>query len=409
MRLHTIFFTVLALLLAGQLRAQSARWEGGFLAGLAGYQGELTSTLLPEMDETGGLYGFLIRYHLHPEWALRTNLTYSTFQGEDLPRFTTRDFGFQSTVGAATLVLEWEPFGQRRYPGPRQFNRILSPYAYVGGGWVTYSAEASFKRADAEFKAAEINRDRAQTYPKSSFLLPVGVGIRADLSRSMVLGFEFSTATAFSDLLDGISEAGNPATNDWMPAAALTVSFRLLQKDQDKDGIADEEDSCPQIKGDWSAYGCPDEDGDGVEDLEDLCLGEPGLPKLNGCPDTDQDGIADREDRCPQIFGNARTNGCPDTDFDGLADLDDDCPKLPGAPGRMGCPVLDVDADGLLDDEDPVCITSPELIKLRQMNENFSTLFGLIKQLRIQGKPPKPMDISLPAVIPQEASGVFNF
>ncbi|MEQ8705193.1 MAG: DUF6089 family protein [Phaeodactylibacter sp.] len=408
MRLHTIYYTALAVLLSGQLQAQSARWEGGFLAGLSGYQGELTATMLPELDETGGLYGFLVRYYPHPEWALRTNLTYTSFSGEDLPRFTNRNYQFQSTVGTATVALEWEPFGQRRYPGSRQFKRIFSPYFYLGAGWMAYTADATFERANAEFKAPEVEQDRSQTYPKNSFLLPVGIGIKADVTRSMVLGFEFSTAAAFTDLLDGISQAGNPATNDWMPSAALTVTFRLLPKDQDKDGIADEEDRCPQIKGNWSALGCPDEDGDGVEDLEDLCLGEPGLPRLNGCPDSDGDGIADREDRCPKVWGSTHTEGCPDTDADGLADLDDHCPRLPGPKGRLGCPPLDTDADGTLADEALRCQASPELESLKALEDNFMPFFEWLKRLTPAPKSP-PEDISLPVLPYQQAPGVFNF
>lgn len=409
MRLHTIYFTALAVLLLGQMQAQPAKWEGGFLAGLSGYQGELTETMFPELDETGGMYGFLARYHLHPEWAIRTHLTYTELSGVDLPRFTNRNYSFQSSIGTAALAVEWEPFGQRRYPGPRQFKRIFSPYLYIGGGWAGYTAEAEFDRANTEFKSEEIAKDQAEDYPKHAFLLPVGVGLKADVTRSMVVGFEFGTATAFSDYLDGISEAGNPATPDWLPTGALTVTFRLLPKDQDKDGIADEEDNCPKIKGNWSAFGCPDEDGDGVEDLEDLCLGEPGPRSLNGCPDTDLDGIADREDRCPNTKGSKQTQGCPDSDSDGLADLDDHCPKLSGSLGRLGCPVLDTDADGELTDEPVVCQGSGETEQLKSLDEAYKPLFEWLKQLRIPAKKPLPENLTVPAITPSPATGVFNF
>jgi hypothetical protein len=225
----------------------------------------------------------------------------------------------------------------------------------------------------------------------------------------MVIGFEFSTATAFTDHLDGISEAGNPATPDWLPSGALTVTFRLLPKDQDRDGIADEEDHCPKIKGNWSAFGCPDEDGDGVEDLEDLCLGEPGPRSLNGCPDTDLDGIADREDRCLNIKGSKQTQGCPDSDGDGLADMDDHCPRLSGPLGRFGCPVLDTDADGVLTDEALVCQGSAEAVRLKILEETYEPLFEWLKQLRAPAKKPLPEELPLLTILPSQATGVFNF
>lgn len=54
--------------------------------------------------------------------------------------------------------------------------------------------------------------------------------------------------------------------------AKAGVAFRFGKSDRDKDGIADDEDECPDT---------------------------PGLPKYNGCPDTDGDGLEDRVDECP--------------------------------------------------------------------------------------------------------------
>ena len=52
---------------------------------------------------------------------------------------------------------------------------------------------------------------------------------------------------------------------------------------------------------------------------------------MNGCPDSDSDGVADNEDECPEEEGLVEFNGCPDTDTDGVADKDDQCPNEPGA------------------------------------------------------------------------------
>ncbi len=408
MRLHTICTTAL-LLLAGALQAQEARWEAGFLAGLTGYQGELTATVFPELDETGQRFGLLARYHLHPEWALRSTLVYASVRGDDLPAFENRDFSFTATFGSGVLALEWEPWGSRRYPAPYDFRPRLSPYGYIGGGYIRHSAEADFAQRDPERRQLEIAADKAHTYPQSGFLMTVGGGVKADLSRRAVLGLEVRNATAFSDLIDGISQAGNPETPDWLPAAQLTLTFRFLPKDQDKDGIADEDDACPQIKGSWSAFGCPDEDGDGVEDLEDLCLGEPGLPRLNGCPDRDLDGIADREDRCPDQPGHQKTMGCPDGDADGLADAEDACPKLPGPVGQQGCPVLDADADGHLQDEAAICQKAPALIKLEAANQSNRAWYEMLKLYHLQPPPPERLDLTLPAPPAVDAPLIFSF
>lgn len=57
-----------------------------------------------------------------------------------------------------------------------------------------------------------------------------------------------------------------------------------IANDSDEDGIADEEDECPYIKGSAATKGCPDSDGDGIIDHKDQCPMEFGLAELNGCP-----------------------------------------------------------------------------------------------------------------------------
>ncbi len=63
--------------------------------------------------------------------------------------------------------------------------------------------------------------------------------------------------------------------------------------DRDHDGVPDDKDACPDVKGvrtsDPRTNGCPpDRDGDGIIDSEDACPDEKGPrdadPKKNGCP-----------------------------------------------------------------------------------------------------------------------------
>jgi OmpA-OmpF porin, OOP family len=116
--------------------------------------------------------------------------------------------------------------------------------------------------------------------------------------------------------------------------------------DTDGDGITDDIDKCPTVKGLAKYDGCPipDSDKDGINDEEDKCPTVPGLAKYQGCPipDTDKDGINDEEDKCPTVPGVARYQGCPipDTDGDGVNDEEDKCPNLAGPVSNQGCPVI---------------------------------------------------------------------
>lgn len=350
------------LLLPIGLAAQQTGWEGGVTVGVRGYQGELSEGIGPELDEVGSSYGLRLRRHLSPVWSLGLNAGYSELSGTDLAAYDNRNFSFESTYTQGSLVAECDPWGRKRYPGSYAFRRRVSPYFFLGLGWVRYEAEAAFSQKGANGHQAGIQADKAQLYPQQRLMVPFGIGVKADLSRRTAVGVELTTMTAFSDYLDGISQAGNPGANDWLPGASLVLSVRFLPKDGDRDGIPDAEDACPQVKGVWSARGCPDRDFDGVEDLEDMCPDQAGPVSLNGCPDTDGDGVADREDRCPEKPGPLATQGCPDRDSDGIADYQDECPALPGPSWRMGCPLLDTDGDGELDDEAVICLMQPRVI-----------------------------------------------
>lgn len=76
------------------------------------------------------------------------------------------------------------------------------------------------------------------------------------------------------------------------------IRFAPTAHDRDHDGIADDQDACPDVAedrdNDQDSDGCPEED-----------------------PDTDRDGVPDGEDLCPNaketINGIADDDGCPDT------------------------------------------------------------------------------------------------
>jgi len=104
-----------------------------------------------------------------------------------------------------------------------------------------------------------------------------------------------------------------------------------------------------------------DSDGDGVANQDDKCPDQPedkdGFQDADGCPDPDNDGdfIVDAQDKCPtdkeDIDGFEDEDGCPDpdNDKDGIPDEKDGCPnepedKLPPRPDD-GCPARAAEPD----------------------------------------------------------------
>ncbi|MBS9767592.1 MAG: OmpA family protein [Flavobacteriaceae bacterium] len=167
-----------------------------------------------------------------------------------------------------------------------------------------------------------------------------GAGFNTWFNENIGLNFQSAYAHHFE-----------PTATDYFQHS-IGLVFKFGGTDTDGDGIFDNNDACPEVKGIAQFNGCPDTDGDGIVDSKDACPEVAGLAQLNGCPDTDGDGIADKNDACPDVKGSKAHRGCPDTDGDGIIDKDDKCPKVPGLKSRQGCPVKDTDGDGIEDSKD---------------------------------------------------------
>ena len=172
--------------------------------------------------------------------------------------------------------------------------------------------------------------------------------------------------------------AGTP---EWRLFAGVGWAPPLGPGDRDKDGVADDNDGCPDEPEDRDRFedadGCPDpdNDSDGLADGDDQCPNDAedadGFEDGDGCPDTDNDddGIADASDRCPDEAEDTDEfqddDGCPDTDNDGdgILDAEDGCPVDPedidGFEDDDGCPDTDNDGDGIADVDD-LCPDQPE-------------------------------------------------
>ena len=192
-------------------------------------------------------------------------------------------------------------------------------------------------------------------YENKEFLLeaPLGIGLNFDLRQGVYFNTEASYRLAFSDddqFKHWQYNAGFVFTIGNGGEVNPTISAAI--NDKDGDGVADENDACPNVPGFKKYNGCPDTDGDGVSDDKDKCPGTKGLLAFEGCPDTDSDGIVDFEDECPTVAGPKERNGCPfgDSDGDGVNDEEDACPNTYGLPRYKGCP--DSDGDGVIDSED---------------------------------------------------------
>ena len=309
-------------------------------------------------------FGANLKLNFKDNLGLRLNYWGSEISGQDrtlteLPGHDLRDYSFTSPLQELSLVLEYDLIGKRRWQNREgeslkatggSFRRAISPYIFGGLGLSFTNPEVDFGDSISNLESQDL--DNTET---TNLQIPVGGGIRFDLTEVVYVSTEISSRIPINDYLEGISESANPDKNDSYQFIGLNLGFRIGNRDdRDNDGIIDSEDACPDVPGIASFAGCPDTDADGIEDSKDSCPNIAGLLEFMGCPDTDKDGIADKDDACPQIAGLLQYDGCPDTDGDSIPDNLDQCPIEFGPATNDGCPIVikDRDGDGFDDDVD---------------------------------------------------------
>ena len=332
-------------------------WGLEFKVGVAAIGGDISDNRVPIVGPSPRLGASIgLRRQLGSAMALKLGLMYGSLRQEDENGGANPDRGFTSytTVIEPSLTFELAPFAGGRFSDDYTFRPGLSPYITAGIGYGIWDdVTTEYNRNDpinANIQAQIIQDEQDEVDDTGGLVFPLGVGLRYHLSPKSSLGLDYALRITSSDLIDGISESGDPDTGDNYSFLGLTYTVGFGSRDADKDGIRDEDDECPTEPGTEATNGCPDTDGDGVADKDDECPNEPGVANLNGCPDGDSDGVADKDDECPTEPGTAATNGCPDGDGDGVADKDDECPDEAGLESLNGCP--DGDGDGIADKDD---------------------------------------------------------
>ncbi len=327
------------------------KWEVGVLFGGSQYQGDLQKN---DLKEIGLALAGLVRYHINDNFAIRGSFTSGKISGYDsnYADRQKRAFSFKSPIRELALVGEYDILGKKRYANISEgkFNRTVSPYLFAGLALANVNPEVNFNESVTNIPKARIDADRNTKAKKGNLAIPLGLGLKMDISKSWTVGAELGFRWTLTDYLDGVSQAGDADKKDTYMIGGLVLSYRIpFIKDTDGDGIGDDVDACPEVAGPLKSKGCPDKDGDGVGDRFDNCPDVAGFKSLGGCPDADRDGVTDGEDLCPDVVGLKDLKGCPDTDEDGISDKDDECPSEKGIKEYAGCPTRDTDGDGVED------------------------------------------------------------
>ena len=150
----------------------------------------------------------------------------------------------------------------------------------------------------------DANLDNIGKYRTTAFGLPVGAGVRFQVSPRFSMNFSSVCHFAGTDMIDGVSEDGKGnrkgnSKNDKFIFSSVSLRFSLSSPK--------ESEKSTQI----TALVYEDSDGDGVTDLDDDSSGTPRNNPVtaNGKPyDLDNDGIPDYRDQELKTSANAIVN-----------------------------------------------------------------------------------------------------
>ncbi|TCJ13588.1 hypothetical protein EPD60_12380 [Flaviaesturariibacter flavus] len=219
-----------AIALAARTSAQSTETPNEVGAGLGAmiYQGDLTPSPAGSYRTARPAVALWAARQLTSRLALRATLQHGSVYGDDA-RYTVpawrseRALRFSTSVSEISLQAVYRP--DNRW--------LLQPYLFAGVGY----AFVKVNRDASAFNTAFFNGDKrvmdglatdlATAPPRAVPVVPLGAGLRYNLTEALSLHLETSYRLARTDYLDGFSAVGNPKRLDHYQSYILGASWRF--------------------------------------------------------------------------------------------------------------------------------------------------------------------------------------
>ncbi len=228
----TMAGVVLLLAASQKLMAQysSSPYEFGLNVGTLIYQGDLASSRFGFTNTLKPAIGLSLSRKLDPYFSLRGNLTFGKLVVDETKQSSpayhqTRRFQFSTPVTELSAMLVWNVAGEDAHK--------LTYYFMAGGGLAFTKVRRDWSRTDTtgwDEKSAfamGLNADTLHNTPRIIPVLPVGAGLRYQLSPSWSVNTELLYRFTPSDYLDGFSRSANPKTKDRYYGISVGISYRF--------------------------------------------------------------------------------------------------------------------------------------------------------------------------------------
>ena len=212
----------------------TSKYEIGLNLGVLTYQGDLSRSAVGDYKSLKPAVGVHVSRVLDPYFALRANLLVGKVAADETkysePFFKQyRAFKFNTSVTELSAALVFNPFGENNASSIRR----LSPYVFAGIGMSFLSVKRDWSNLDRRFYDEKssvqvgLALDSTHSMPKVIPVLPVGVGLRFNISPQLSLNTEATYRFTTTDYLDGYKYSGNPKNRDAYYGVSLGISYRL--------------------------------------------------------------------------------------------------------------------------------------------------------------------------------------
>jgi hypothetical protein len=237
--------------------------EYGFFIGGAYYIGDLNSEHFSQQNwAVGGIY----RHHFKNERVVfRLNCIYGHVQADDkksgLQNQINRNLSFRSSVLEIGPLFEVNFFPYKLGQTRTDQEKFGTPYFFGGITYLNMNPKAQLKDSEGNFygewqELQPLATEGKKQYSLSQISMPVGIGVKLNLSQSVAMSFEYGIRKTFTDYLDDVSgqyaanltgpsatfsdrridnisnpnynlQRGNPNDKDWYSFWGMMITFRF--------------------------------------------------------------------------------------------------------------------------------------------------------------------------------------
>lgn len=183
------------------------RWSYETISGVSSYAGDLVEGDFP-LKRLGVLFGSNLKYGLSTRFMIRGGFFWGKIYGDDNknkdPELIERNLSFRSNVilgnvGCEINLIDWEKYYYSPYVFAGVGGFYNNPFTYDNKNNKTY-----LRPICTEGQGLSEFPDRKK-YALFQFCIPVGFGIKYELSPNLILSYEFNYHVLFTDYIDDVS------------------------------------------------------------------------------------------------------------------------------------------------------------------------------------------------------------